>query len=208
MVNSLYACDHLLGLWPRSDDYQSVGPVIYQGSAMNEAGLLAERGFHTRFSYSGGWFTASGTLIAVILFGAGAWILLTRPGSEHFSGYFLVGGSIFFGILLTNAAFGGSDIIISETGLTWSIWRWQWRTIRWESIKSVRTGSFYDFDKKSACNKYIIELNSNKMVKILAFNDSIENAAQLKKIIEFYADKFQFEYNFPPTEPTASKLVI
>ncbi|GGF39499.1 hypothetical protein GCM10011611_52390 [Aliidongia dinghuensis] len=69
-------------------------------------------------------------------------------------------------------------------------------------------GSFYDFDRKTLSNKYSVELNVGVAIYPIVFDEKIEDFAELKKIIEFYADKFGFECNFPPEKPVARELII
>lgn len=151
---------------------------------------------------------AGGVLICALLLGSGIFVSFFRPESERFSGEFMIGGGSFIGILLLNAAFGASDIVASEVGLSWSIFLWKWRVVGWENIKSIRADTFHDFEKKRSEKKYSMELKGKKPIYPINFDDTLDGVDDLKKILEFYSKEFGYFCDFGADEPRGRDLTI
>jgi hypothetical protein len=70
---------------------------------------------------------------------------------------FLLNGFTLVGIFYLDACFTDSDVEIGQDEITWVLFGWRWKSIRWKDVTRVRVLSTWDFRYREFTKMYCID---------------------------------------------------
>jgi hypothetical protein len=124
------------------------------------------------------------------------WPILSRPRSWiSLEMFFSVPGFIFLFFLFINGYFMMSDIEVSPVAISWLLFGWRWKTIKWADVDHIRISLFWDFQRHRRTKRYYLFKRGKSRPYFLpgggmAFLETICNAEELMSVVKSQIERW------------------
>lgn len=156
-----------------------------------------------RFSYRRtGMKTYSALLSAAWALGFILWPISARGGEgRHFALIFGLPGFLFLFLLSANFCLMTSDVEVSPNSISWLLFGWRWKEIRWVDLSHIRVAPFWDFERGRRTKAYY--LYRDKKLRPYFFprggmsvSENISDAQELENILKCQIVKWKIPVEY------------